>query len=251
MIARPVCLLLALAVAAVVAGPARAQGAKAKAPPPTETTELIRVLAESMETKDFTIPMSLREFIQLVGEKLAVRGKDVPMLMNTEAFRSAGIDPEAVTVKVGAMPKQLTIHALLEQMTSQVGATYLLRQGQVEIVPMDYATIENLLTQPLLARYEQRPLREVLQDLADRTGATIVLDGRAGEAGKEPISAIFRNNVTLEDALRICTEEAGLKFVILRNSILVTTAANARAIQQDQDAAPPPRPAAQKNAGAA
>jgi hypothetical protein len=233
-------LVCAAFVVLSLVGPMQAQGKSGKpapVPAPTETTELIRLLQERIETKDFAgASTDLHEVTKLLHEKFAARGKDFPILVNAEAFRAEGTDTEMVplSVRLPTGPRLQTVSTLLDQLTSQVQATYLIRQGRIEIVPTAYAVIDNLLTQPILARYEQRGLIEVLQDLADRTGATIVLDTRAGDTAKEPITATFRNNATLEDALRICTEAAGLKFVVLRNSVYVTTQANARAIQQEQ-----------------
>jgi hypothetical protein len=227
------------------AGPLPAQGKGKPAPappPPSETTALLKLLEERIEMKDLLNDTQLPEILQLVQEKLEARGKAFPYLINAAAFRAEGMDPEQVGLRVqlSKAPKQQTLQALLDQATAQIQATYLLRKGHVEVVPAEYATIDNLLTQRILARYDQTPVRDVLQDLADQTGATIVLDARAGDAAKEVISATLRNNATLEDVLRMCTEAAGLKFVVLRNSVYVTTPANARAIQQEQNDTPRP-----------
>ncbi len=238
-----------------VATPACAQAGKPakSAPaalPTTDTTALIRLLETRMETKDFSTLTSLHAVVELLQEKFAVTGKNVPVVINAQAWGREGIniDQEPLQVHLLTKAKRLSVHALLEQLTAQTFATYLVRQGGIDIVPAAYATIENLLTLPVLARYEQLPLPEVLQDLADQTGATIVLDTRVGESAKEAISATLRNNVTLEDALRMCTEAAGLKFVVLRNSIYVTTPSNAHAIRQEQQETPAPSP---KKGGAA
>ena len=109
--------------------------------------------------------------------------------------------PENNTVQLPTIPRKMSVLAVIDQFTTQTGVTYLLRRGCIEIVPIDYAAIGSLMSQPVVARFENQPLRDVLQDLADLTGATIVLDARAAEAAREPISAVFRNNATLEDAM--------------------------------------------------
>ena len=255
MSARSLCVLLLMLG---IAGPARAQAAKPKpAPPPTETTELFRILQMQLDMKDFAnaqmklpeVEMNLLQVVALVQEKLEALGKNVPILLNADAFRAHGTDPDQVgmPVRLPASPKKRTVHSFLEQVTAQHGATYLLRQGRIEIVPTEYAALDNLLTQPILARYEQQQLRDALQDLADQSGATIVLDPHGGEAAKETITATFRNNATLEDALRICTEQAGLKFgPSLRGgpSTSPRRPTPRRFIQQEQQNTPAPMPRA-------
>jgi len=245
-------LVVTLALAGSVQAQASKPGKPVTPPAPTETTELIRTLQERIESKNLIDPIPLNQAMQFLHEQLAAKGKELPILINTAAFRMEGMPDVANTeVALSAIPKQHTVQAILDQTHARVEATYLLRQGRIEIVPISHATIEHLLTQPILARYEQRPLQEVLQDLADLTGATIVLDARGGESAKEPITATLRNSATLEDALRMSVEAAGLKFVVLRSSIYVTTPANARAIQQEQNDTPAPAPRVGRGAPAA
>src|SRR6516225_8280894 len=132
---RTVSLLLLIGIAALIlVGASGAQpagkGTKAAGPPPSETTDLIRLLQTPIEMKDFTTPMTLKEAVQLLYEKFAARGTDLAILINVETFTLVGVsNPMEVQVSLPALPRQRTLHSVLTQITSQAQATYLLRQG--------------------------------------------------------------------------------------------------------------------------
>src|SRR5262249_26461947 len=94
---------------------------------------------------------------------------------------------------------------------------------------------ERLLTKAVRARFDKTPLTEALDELADLTGATIVLDGRVGDSAKTPVTARFNNTISLQDAVRLLAEMADLR-VETENSILfVTSKPKADGGQQKSD----------------
>src|SRR5262249_27302350 len=60
-------------------------------------------------------------------------------------------------------------------------------------------------------RFEKRPLDEALEELAELTGAPVVVDSRLGDKAKTPVTATFRNTTTLENAVRLLAEMADLQ----------------------------------------
>jgi type II secretory pathway component GspD/PulD (secretin) len=112
-------------------------------------------------------------------------------------------------------------------------ATYVIRQGHVEIVHPSHATAKMLLQQRVLTRFDKVTLREALDDLAAITGAPIVFDVRAKDKGEEKVSIVL-NNMTLEDSLIVLTEQAGLRFVTLQSGIFVTSPADAKCLEERQ-----------------
>jgi hypothetical protein len=80
---------------------------------------------------------------------------------------------------------------------------------------------------------EQRPLEQALKTLATRTGFTVVLDVRAGEKGKTPVTAAFKN-VPLDTAVRLLADMADLRSVLIDNTLYVTSPENADRMIADQ-----------------
>src|SRR5262249_1405155 len=73
--------------------------------------------------------------------------------------------------------------------------------------------LPNLLKQTFAASFDRQPLDLVLDDLSEITGVSVVIDGRAKDRVGTPITARFRNDMPLLEALRLLAESAGLKLV--------------------------------------
>jgi hypothetical protein len=73
-------------------------------------------------------------------------------------------------------------------------------------------------------------LAEALQQLATTTGYSIVVDGRAADKGKTPVSATL-TNVPVDTAVRVLADMADLKPVQVDNVFYVTTPENAARFQ--------------------
>src|SRR5262249_44821825 len=85
-------------------------------------------------------------------------------------------------------------------------ATYLVRRGMVEITTGEGASPER---QAVRAAFVKRPLEEALEELSDQTGISIVLDARAGDRGRTPVTASFRSEVSLLNAGRLLAGSGG------------------------------------------
>ena len=78
------------------------------------------------------------------------------------------------------------------------------------------------------------PLAEALKELATATECNIVLDTRAEERAKTPVTATL-TNVPLDQAVLMLANMAGLKPVRIGKALYVTTPDNALALQREQD----------------
>jgi hypothetical protein len=81
--------------------------------------------------------------------------------------------------------------------------------------------------------FENLPLSDAVYKLADLSGVSMALDPRAEDKAKTRITATFRNDVTLEGALRTIVDMAGLKVVGMQSSLYVTTPENAKDLQKE------------------
>jgi hypothetical protein len=228
-------LLFALACLGLFAGPAWSQAGGS-----AEVVRIIEMMQEVIETKDFTNQMTLKEGLQLLYEKFAARGKDLPILVDHRGFVDADADaasPYEAAVQLPPVPKQMTVGTALRVMLSQVptkaNATFIVRQGHIEIVPQSRVAIDVLLRERVLERFDKVPLQEVLDSLAATTGAPILLDVRAKDKGQERVSVVL-NNLSLQDALHVLTEQAGLRYEVLQSGVFVTLPAEAKRVEKEK-----------------
>jgi hypothetical protein len=233
-----VCPLLLAAGHGSAAQPAMKQGEKG----PLKIRELAAMLDDIMDMKDFQPPMTLKEALGLFQEKLAAKYKDedvLPILVDAAAFKQA--DPEAQDVylsevKFPPYPRRMTVGMALRLALSQVptgNATYLLRRGVIEVTTLEAASPRRLLRQRITANFKQYPLHDVIESLSEMTGLNVVLDQRAKDKLKTPVTATFGNGITLEGALRLLTDMTDLKLLITDEYVYVTTPANARVLREE------------------
>ncbi len=83
------------------------------------------------------------------------------------------------------------------------------------------------------AYFRDRPLVEVLDHLSEETGISIIVDARVRQKAQLAITARFNRDVNLRDALRILTDMADLKVVILETGIYVTTPKRASVMEKE------------------
>jgi hypothetical protein len=106
------------------------------------------------------------------------------------------------------------------------------------------------LTQRALvtAAVREKPLSAALDEIAESTGATVVLAPQASEQARAAVSARFAN-VPVESAVRMLAEQCNLKVVSTANALYVTTPERADAWQQEDEARKPKPPAGVGGAG--
>jgi hypothetical protein len=224
--------------------PASSQTAKtkkAKSTPVAKAVEdfsaIMQVLRQEVDTKPMREKIRLRDAVAWLGEQ--TKGK-LPIIIAdeafTDAFQAGAPFLSDINVNLTEVPAVMDVGTVLRLLLAQVGngqATYLIRQGRIEIVPARDATSARLLGRSVLASFDECPLKEVLRDLSNQTGMTVNLDSAAKDKALTPITATFRNT-TLEDALVAVTEMADLKFVVLYNSVHVTIPSKVETLENEE-----------------
>jgi hypothetical protein len=224
-----------------VGPPAAHRPPLSKEPRPREIISLLR--GDLDLTAIAANKLKLRDVVEFLSGQLKDRaGKEVLLLIDIHAFKAENpeITTEAVLdqdVEFPAFPQKMAIGTALRIALSKIptnNATYLIRPGVVEITTIEAARPEGLLLKKVAASFDTRPLEDALRELSDLTGASIVLDGRAAEKAKTPVTATFLHDITLAGALRTLTDMADLGVVLLEDAIYVTTPENAARLHKEK-----------------
>lgn len=231
--------------------------ASAQDPPEPTSRDIVRVLQTPIDMKDFQAGgMIFKDVLSLIYDTVAEQGLlgkkgiGLPILVDQQGFKDAGPDAPDLyegQVRFPPFPKKMTLATALQYAIAQatlVEATFVVRRGAVEITPAKSATLDKLLQQKILANYEQKRLDEVLHELAEQTGVSILLDSRAKDKHAMPVTAFFRNDIAVRDVLTILANMAELQVVELSSAIYVTTPANAEVLRKAQSRQKPAQPCA-------
>src|SRR5262249_16847430 len=147
---------------------------------------------------------------------------------------------------------------VLRLLTNQINGTFLVRPDHIEITTArraraqwSYAELwvrgemgstepsEGEIARPVPplvhARFAERPLDEAIQELADSTGVTVIVDAnRAGKKAKTPVTAKLVN-MPLDTAVRMLADMGDLKAIVVDNGLYVTTKENGQIMLGEQD----------------
>jgi RNA polymerase sigma factor (sigma-70 family) len=223
---------------------------------------IIRLLQDEIDLhKVSEVSLKLKDVFELLSDKLSAKaGRDVVILVNDQAFRAMNPDYSlrqifGEEVEFPAFPRKISIETALRIALSKIttgNGTYLVRAGLLEVTTFEEASPAGLLRRKVLATFQQEPLNDALRELAEQTGASIVLDvAHAGDKATSQVTATFRHDTSLKGALEILTALAGLKLVVLEDGgLFVTTSQVAQGMQRDQGlcgnpkgtSPPPPSP---------
>ncbi|HEY7428926.1 MAG TPA: hypothetical protein VH682_32145 [Gemmataceae bacterium] len=169
---------------------------------------------------------------------------DVNFDINEKAFKFENLievdkSEIAAATPIPAM-KNVRLDTILRKILSRVpvpsGTTYLVRSDRIEITTGTFQASEiwgkyggpHL---PLVnATLAKSPLEDAIKELAEQTEFNVVLDNRATDKAKIPVSATLRN-MPLDTALRLLADMADLRSVHLDNVLYVTTKENAAELE--------------------
>ena len=176
-------------------------------PKMASTDALLRTLDQEVSTKN--LPRSFWLLLDYLTDKVRETGKELPFFVDVRVFSKevqAVIDGELPppTFKLQSLPPRMTVRAILQMVLPQFDggeATFLIRHHRVEITTKKVATLPALLKQTIAATFDRQPLEFVLDDLSEITGVSVISDGRAQDKLCTPITARFRNDVPLLEAL--------------------------------------------------
>jgi type II secretory pathway component GspD/PulD (secretin) len=109
----------------------------------------------------------------------------------------------------------------LQNMLSPLNATYVILGDTVVITPAEVA-LERQMNQRVSVEAKDTPLADVLKQLADDTGANVVIDPRQAKKAATKVT-LQLDDVMLEAAVRLLTEIADLNCARVGNVLFVTS----------------------------
>jgi hypothetical protein len=198
-----------------------------------------RLQMRILDAKSFQHPMFARDALLLIYEIYRHKGMEMPVLIHVNEFSAQGTDrppADEAQIALPPFPRTMTAIGVLRSVMAQISkiqgvpVEMLLRDGAVHIVPKNKAS---LLAEPILGRFENRPMGEIVQELTDMVGLSVILDPRTEEKIKTRISVTFRDDFTVESALRTVVDMVGLKMVDMQPGLYITTPANATALEKE------------------
>jgi hypothetical protein len=233
-------LVLLLAPALARSAPAPGPESGKADPPAARMTKAVKFNGFEADPK-----LSLQDALARLAELY-----DLPFDVNEEAFREEGIEAVlAAPVLDRAVPamSRTTPAAVLRKVLARIpvesGATWMVRRDTIEITTRQHQraevwgpNYEGPFLPLVQANFDKRPLAEALRELAESSGFSVVLDARAGDKGKAPVTASFVN-VPLDTAVRTLADMADLKSVLNDNVLYVSTEARAVRLRPDPNGA--------------
>ncbi|HYT87568.1 MAG TPA: hypothetical protein VEL76_02510, partial [Gemmataceae bacterium] len=210
-------------------GPGKKAGGpkEGPAPKPSRGIQILQKLAEPMDVMEeaLTAQHTLREALRFLNER---PDWPAPVTVDDTVFRAE--NPDAPDIydtpvklpRLKGVPRERVLRMLLNQIATQ-NATFLVRNGDILVTTNEAATAER---QPVQAIFSKRSLDEALQELAEQTGISVVLDARAAEKGRTLVTATFRPGTILLNAVRLLADMADLKAVVVDNLVYVTLRSN-------------------------
>lgn len=220
------------------AQPAAAQDAE------LTSRDIIRALQRPLDMREFQNPMTLKEALGLIYEHVKFqgvlgKGAGLPILIDQKAFKDGNAeagDLYETAIKFPPYPPKMTVATALQLALTQVPvseASYVIRRGTVVITTVMQSRLENTLKQKVTADFDRRPLEDAIHELAEQTGVSIQLDSRAlKDKQNTQVTALFRNDTSLRDALVMLADMIGLQVVELSTGVYVTSPSNAEALRK-------------------
>lgn len=220
-------LCIGLAATFPVAGPLAGQ-AKVDAPARLHSREIAARLSHEVEAPSDGI--NVAEYVALVAETLRDAGKPVRIIVDASSLAENPLNqPVMVRQPRGTVPARVGLRLVL----ASTPATFLIRDGAVEIVANHQADRNSLLNRTVQGEFRDQTLSAVLDDLAEQTGASVVVDVRARKKAETLVTAELRNDLALHDAVRMLTTMAELRVVYLPSGLFVTTPEHAEKMRRD------------------
>jgi hypothetical protein len=178
-----------------------------------------RVTVEKVEANT-----PLREVLELLSDRY-----DLPVILDNSAFKAdRGVD-SADELYVG-LPRMagMKLSTVFRLLVSQVNGAYLVRGDHIEITTAQRAAPlawqkGREFAPTVDADFQNQPLNAALQELADQSGVSIVLDVRSAELAKTPVTATL-NGVPVATAVDLLADMVGLKMVVKDRVLYVTSA---------------------------
>jgi len=180
----------------------------------------------NLTLQDMLDILTYRKGVKMTINRKAFDRDEVPDVEKTLIAKQAPIPPMRKTT-VGDF-----LDVVLARVPAKSRAMYVIRDRFVEITTLA-AVREELGRKPddpvlplVYVRIDKQPLEKALEVLSDRTGMSLVVDPRAAEKAKVPVSAMFKS-VPLDSAVRVLADMADLQSVQIDNMLYLTSPENA------------------------
>ena len=218
-------------VVAVAAGVSWSVMADEQAKKPDPTADLLAKLRKPAELpRDQEMPIT--EFADLLDKA------GVSVVVHADVTNDG---PNTGPVKT-PRARSLPLAAAIRHTLAPREATFLVRKGYIEIVPVSLAIKEvkqvsdedNRLTEPLVSViYKEKPLNEALADLAEEYDLSIVVAPQAGD-NKTGFVTVRLLNIPADKAIEMIALQADLRVVRSANGFFVTGKDHANDISNEK-----------------
>jgi hypothetical protein len=235
--------LTALAIAMAFAT-GTANGADPEKPKPGTAEEVIHALRQPVKFEGGNInDMPLMEILTKLTKQ-----HGIPFVINEDSFKAemfAGDIREACPKLITTQLKEMSLHKFLLTIFDTIPAAYLVKGGSIEIVAVSravdvtgsekgYGDYEYPRVAPPLVSVVIRgkPLREVLDSIAEDYDLSLVISPKAGKAMDELITARLLNTPA-DKALDVLAVQCDLRLVRRNKTLLITSAEHARELAKE------------------
>ncbi len=169
---------------------------------------------------------TLNEAIDLLKEV-----SKIDISLDTTTIQMLGMDPNQPVVKFDFKDVKLKdgLRTAFASMNLRCGIT-----SSGIVVSTDEGLTIRQLRQRVNIDVDGKSLAETLKELADETGANVVIDPRAKKIADEKITLKI-DDVPLESAVRLSADMGGLAVIRMSNVLFVTTEARADKLRPDAD----------------
>jgi hypothetical protein len=240
--------------------PAAAAAPAVRTLAPEASTLKLRLALTKVVDIDKPFDGDLKDILEYLSDRF-----ELTFIIDPVAFRNSDPPLDNVDSTKMNLPKLpgVKLHTVLRLLLDPIGGTYFVHGDFIEIttykalrkklgyqaVPAWDRTEASYLGDPVHLLAKEMPFADAVRELADASGANIVIDIRAKEQAKKPVTATLQQ-APLRTAVRVLADMVELKVVALDNILYVTTPENAEKIAKEEAAkfSPPelvPEPAPQ------
>lgn len=190
--------------------------------------EVIFVIEEGGNINEFP----LFELVQKLSKQY-----NLTFVINEEAFRAEGVADikEKKPTVAATQLKGMSVHQFLIITLESMNATYLVKGGRLEIVPISFAAKltkapftevsedHKILAEPLVSLVvKEKPLNEVVALIAERHDLTVIVSPQSGDARTGFVTARMLN-VPADQALELLAVQCDLRVVRKGKAYLITS----------------------------
>jgi len=137
--------------------------------------------------------------------------------------------------------KGANLHQALQRLLTLHTLSYVVQEDSV-LITFEEDAVCLQVGQRIHVKFEDVPLHKALKDLARSSGVNIIIDPRVKKEAQTSVS-LDVENTSVENAVRLLAEFAGLKSVLSDNILLVTSEARADKMRSET----PPVPKTPRN----